>query len=335
MPSFDIITMGSAVRDTTLFTGKGKIIETPEDLTSQKLLAFEYGAKIHVDKAEVTLGGGGANTAVNLARLGYKVAAFVGVGDDQDGREVINAFDQNNVSLDYVQVKKKVKTGFSSILLSDKKEKDRIIFSYMGANEHIHLKQKDAKEMKAKWVYLASLCGHQCLDNLRNIFTLAHKKMSSIAWNPGSIQLRSGKKVLEPYLKATKILMLNKDEAIELVLSGIKMGRKNPRQLNKPVYLLNILHEWGPEVVVITNGKNGAWAYDGKKVYRQKIKRSKVVDTTGVGDAFNSTFLAGYIENNGDITAALKWASINAASVVTKVGAQNGLLTKKELIKKT
>ena len=44
---YDIITIGGATRDITFLTDKGKVIETPENLTEQALLCFEHGAKIY------------------------------------------------------------------------------------------------------------------------------------------------------------------------------------------------------------------------------------------------------------------------------------------------
>ena len=55
-----------------------------------------------------------------------------------------------------------------------------------------------------------------------------------------------------------------------------------------------------------------------------------MINTTGVGDGFGSSFIAGLIFQN-DITQAMKWGMINCASIVKQVGAQAGLLTKKEL----
>jgi hypothetical protein len=44
----DIITIGAAVKDFTLYPNEGKIFNTPQNLTAQKMLAFEYGAKINL-----------------------------------------------------------------------------------------------------------------------------------------------------------------------------------------------------------------------------------------------------------------------------------------------
>ena len=58
----------------------------------------------------------------------------------------------------------------------------------------------------------------------------------------------------------------------------------------------------------------------------------KVVETTGAGDAFASSFLSGLLKKN-DIKFALKLAIINAESVIQYHGAKNKLLTYREALK--
>ena len=53
-------------------------------------------------------------------------------------------------------------------------------------------------------------------------------------------------------------------------------------------------------------------------------------ERTGAGDAFASTFISA-LANGEDMEGALMWAPINSMSVVQKVGAQEGLLSKREL----
>ena len=121
-------------------------------------------------------------------------------------------------------------------------------------------------------------------------------------------------------------LILNKDEAIELVYSS---GRK----IESIDQLLKKIKAWGPKIIAITEGSRGAWLYDGRKIYHQAAYSVKIVDTTGAGDAFGSTLVAGLILYN-DLEKALKLAIINSASVLTEIGAHNGLLNLKELNKK-
>ncbi len=334
MAKFDVVTIGGVVRDFTFYTNKGKIIDTPEDLTAQRMLAFEYGAKINVNEAYQTLGGGAANTAASFARLGFKTAIVVKVGKDDIGKDIILKFKKEKINTNFIQTDPELMTGFSFILSADKKEREHIAFLHRGANEKLVFPTPKLKQLRSSWFYITSLSGPAWLKSLNGIFNLAFPRNIKIAWNPGNLQLQAGKKVISNLLKKTNVLILNKDEAIELVLSGMKVGRRNPRYLNQPLYLLNILNDWGPKIVVITDGKKGAWAYDGKKIYYQKIRKAKIINTVGVGDAFGSSFVAGLIKNKGDIKAALNWGMINSASILEHVGAQTGLLGIKDLQEK-
>ncbi len=55
--------------------------------------------------------------------------------------------------------------------------------------------------------------------------------------------------------------------------------------------LLRWAHAQGPEMVVATRGQHGALAFDGRRLYRQGIVETAVVDTLGAGDAFIARFL--------------------------------------------
>ena len=163
---------------------------------------------------------------------------------------------------------------------------------------------------------------------LKQVF---ENNQGKIFWNPGASQLAGGLKKLQPFFKKTYCLMLNRDEAIELILSSKKI---TGNFLDKMDNLLEIIKAYGPKIVAITDGNQGAYFYDGSNFYHQKIvKEKKHVDTTGIGDVYNSTFSAGLLFYNGDIIKAARLASRNAASKIAHLGAQNGLLSKKELMK--
>jgi sugar/nucleoside kinase (ribokinase family) len=57
----------------------------------------------------------------------------------------------------------------------------------------------------------------------------------------------------------------------------------------------------------------------------------KVVETTGAGDSFSSTFLVGLIKTN-EIEFSLKLAIINSHSVLKCKGAKNKLLTYEDAV---
>ena len=324
---YDFITIGGAAEDIEFVTDAGILINNKKDILRQKLLAFEYGAKIEIDKVHNNFGGGSANAAVCLARLGLCVANIGAIGGDERGRRVLENFKKQGVDNSLEQITKTGATSFSFILVSETGE--RIIFFSREAEKELRITEKELRSLKnAKWAYITALSG-RWRDNIKNIFSVNGIK---IAWNPGNAQLQSGARSIGKYLKKTEILIVNKDEAIELAMSDAGHNKKGIIFLNNIKNLLKIIYSYGSKIAVITDGKNGAFAYDGKKIYFQGIiKEKKRVDTTGVGDAFGSSFAAGMELYDGDIKKAMNLGARNSASVIAEIGAQNGLLSKKNI----
>lgn len=325
---YKIISIGGATRDITFLTEEGILIDNHRDILRQKLLAFEYGAKIQVNHFHNLFGGGATNSAINFARSGFKTACLACVGDDDSGRQIIKHLKDNRIATELISVNKKNETGLSCILVSQGGE--RIIFSNRSANSDLKIGIPEKNILAAAdWLYLASLSG-DWLKVAKKIFSTKGPK---IAWNPGSLQYQAGLKVLTPFLKKTNLLFVNKDEAIELVLSDSTYHGKQPDFLNDSQNLLMILKKTGPEIVVITDGANGADAYDGLNFYHQPIfKEKKRVDMTGVGDAFNSSFVIGLALTKGDIRQSLYLGAKNTAAKIAHFGAQNGLVDLRNLI---
>jgi ribokinase len=319
---YDFITIGGSTEDITLYTRDGKVIDNKDDVLCQKLFAFEYGAKLKVDRSFSSFGGGASNAAVCLSKIGFKVASLVSIGDDNRGREVLTNFKKNKVKTNLIQINKETETGFSFLIVGPGSE--HVVFSNRAANNELHIGVGAVSAIKkSKWVYITSL-GGKWNTVLDGVFSAEGVKK---AWNPGHIQLKAGFNAIGQYLEKTDMLTVNKDEAIELVVSKKEYRDKDAMFLNNSKNLLKVIQSWGPRIVVVTDGKNGANAYDGENYYHQDIiEEQKRVDTTGVGDAFGSTFTAGLEMYHGDIQKAMLAGVKNTASVIGKQGAQNGLL---------
>lgn len=331
---YDILTIGGATYDITFFPNVKEtfLIDNKQDVLRQKLLAFEHGAKISSEKVVHGFGGGAANVAVSLANLGFKSAAIVAIGSDIFGAEIIANFKKRKVSIDLIQKISRQNSDLAMIIIGP--DKDRVIFMDNNIKNKLQLSRKNIGAMNnTKWVYLASLSGEWQII-LAKVFAVKNKQQSlKIAWNPGQIQLIGGLKELGYFLKHTEVLILNQDEAIQLAIGDPDIKKQN-LNLNDIKILLSIIKNYGSRVIVITCGKGGAWAYDGVKMhYAPIIEGGERVDTTGVGDAFGSSFVAGLELFGGDIDKAMNLGILNTSSVVAMPGAQNGLLKKEDLIK--
>ncbi len=325
---FDFITIGGAVEDIAFYTDEGVLVENKKDVLRQKLVGFEYGAKIPVNKCESFFGGGAANAAVCLARLGFRAGALLNLGNDERGKKIKDVLAKEGVNGGLIKKSKIFPTGFSIVVIG--RDKEHVAFTVRGANQELDFNSLEKRTMaRASWIYLSSLSG-DWEKVLKKIFSLTGPK---VAWNPGGVQLAAGAGKLKKFLKKTEIFLVNKDEALELVVSDKKYGSRGNNFLNKKKNLFVALKSLGPKIVVITSGKDGADVYDGKNFYHKDsvMNQKNIADTTGVGDAFCSTFTAGFAKYKGDIKKSLNLAMKNAASVLRKAGAQNGLLPIKNL----
>lgn len=317
--SVQVVSIGSAVRDIIFYTNQAQIIKNPEnDPTRLKLIAFEYGAKIKSGQVSYLFGGGAANTALGFAKLGLRTATFIAVGQDGSGDELVAHLQAGKVQTQFVQ-RSSQPTG-QSFLVVESTTHEHVAFVSYGANETMQVSPAQLKQCPTDWFYVSSLATPNWVELMKRLTrTGAH-----LAWNPGAGQLQGSVKALRAILPGVTVLILNKDEATELTLRTMRGATASHLSAKN---LAQHVHTLGPDLVLITNGRHGAHVYDGQRFYFAKPSPDKPVDTTGAGDCFGSSFIAGLIRFSGDIAQALKLAIVNSTSLVSHTGAQQGLLS--------
>ena len=151
---------------------------------------------------------------------------------------------------------------------------------------------------------------------MERFFKKAKAIDTKIMFNPGVKELEN-QKALTRLLKYVDVLNVNKTEATQIVPGVV---------LSELLY-----HLCGyVETVIITDGSMGGIASNGTESYRFGIyEDQKVKDATGAGDAFGSGFLA-HLAAGYSFRNSLIFASANSTSVVSKLGANRGILTGKE-----
>lgn len=324
----DVLCVGSATRDVLFYTDQVEIIKNPKkDPTRLELFTTELGAKLRSDDVHFEFGGGAANTAVNFRGLGLKTGIATAVGSDHDGEAVFRMLMSKRIDTQFVRLSREHRTGFSFIL-TDAATGERSIYVHYGAVSDLNLTKTTVRKMHTKWFYISSISGKQWKSAMKLLTEQAEHTGAHIAWNPGGTQLAAGYNGLKQHLKKTSILILNRDEASELILSSGEVKKVGTMR-----QMLKRIHAWGPSIVVITDGKKGSMVYDGMEYYKQAAPVDKPVSTVGAGDCFGSSFVAGMIRYKGNIPKSLKLAQRNATSVVHSIGAQQGLLKWKDLPK--
>lgn len=334
---FDVITIGSATLDAFIETDLASIVSVSQMNTKRDFMSYPYGSKIEIDKFDFKTGGGGLNTAVNFAKLGLKTSAILKIGEEYEGENISSIMKKAHVDTSNLIHSKEHSTGFSIILISF--QGDRTVLAHRGANAHLKKSEINFDAIKnSKWLYIAPLNGDST-KVLDDIAQFAEKNDVNMAINVGTSSIKKGPKYLEKILKTAEVVIMNREEATMLTEISIRPDTKEEKFSDKKIHpdmvkMLKKLKSTHAKIVIITDGKDGAYAFDGKKYYHAPEFPAKVVSTLGAGDAFASTFVATLSLTNNDIQKSLGAASIVAASTVEKFGAQDGFLTYKEILKK-
>ena len=312
---FDVVSVGSAKIDAYLFVHDANTHFRLNKPTNE--FCVRFGEKIIVDKCAFTLGGNAANVAVGLSRLGLKSTIFAEIGDDELSQRIITTFKKEKVQIDHIKQSKNEQTSLS-VILNFKNE--RTIFS-----EHVYRNHDfNFDNLSTKWVYLTSI-GEEWKNAYKKVANFVKQTKAHLAFNPGTLQINAGSDAIKNIMALTDILFLNKEEASQITNSDNKEIIKE---------LLIKLQNFGPKIVVVTDGQNGSYVLnENKQMFTYGIIPCKIVEKTGAGDAYTTGFLAAIL-HEVPIKEAMKWGTLNAASVVGQIGAQGGLLGKREMEEK-
>ena len=306
----DILTIGDATIDTFLFIQDAQVNCSLKKDACQ--LCVNYADKLPVDRLERMVAGNAANNAVGSARLGLKTAFVSQLGNDGSGQWIREKLKEEGVNTTLVSIDKNLETNASTVLSF---QGERTIFVY-------HAPRKYALPQKmpdAKFVYYTSVGEHHARLN-KDIVRYVKKTGARLAFNPGTYQMRAGLEGLKPVLAVCEILFVNKEEAARIL----------GKEYSDIKGYMRALRELGPQIVVITDGTQGSYAFDGEKTYFMGIPDTKVVERTGAGDSFATGFVAARFYGK-TVPQAMCWGTMNASSVVMYVGPQKGLLSRSKI----
>lgn len=323
--SYEVICVGSVSKDIFFPTDEGVIIETPEDITSKQKIAFELGGKYRVADRYEAVGGVAANVAHGLRRLGHRAGCYSKKGDDDIGKWIDAEFKRERVSTEFLFTDTEVRSDLSAIIVLTQNG-ERTIFHNRDANEKLEIIGENFSD--TRWVFISALNG-DWKGNLQKLLAAKERYGFLIALNPGQHNIKEDAELMLATLKQADILLLNKDEAIEII-KRTQSGMAE-EYLDDELFLLRTLSSFGAGIIGMTDGKRGAWACDGKEYWHCPIHtRTIVADSTGAGDAFGSGFFAALLDGQ-PLSRALSFGIANSGSVVGTYGAIEGLLSKDQM----
>lgn len=319
-PKYDFISIGDCTIDAFIKLHDASVHCDLNHKNCQLCLSF--ADKVPYEELTVVAGVGNAsNVAVGASRLGVRAAAFNAIGDDFFGKQILEVYKKEKVGKEYVKINPGKPTNYHFVL--NYKAERTILVKHQD-----YFYYEPARLNKTPWVYFSSM-GEHALSFYRKLGRyLGRNRDIKMGFNPGTFQLKLGVKKLREIYRRTYVLFVNFEEA-QRILHNSPKARSRP-QIAK--LLFRGLHKLGPQIVAITDGPEGAYASHGKSQYFMPIypDPKPPLERTGAGDAFSTGFIAALIYGL-PVPEALRWGPVNSMNVVQHVGAQKGLLTKREL----
>jgi len=284
-------------------------------------ISMRWGDKIPYKKLTVVPAvGNGPNASVSAQRLGAESYLLTHIGNDNHGKECLEALEKNGVHTDYVITENGQDTNYHFVLSYDAER--TILIKHAPFSYNL---KRDIKDFTPEWIYFTSVA-EDSLPYHHEIAEWVQENNINMAFQPGTFQISLGYQELKDIYEATKIFFCNKEEAIRILEPVTELADHDMKTL------LKAMHDLGPSIVCLTDGPDGAYAYDGDEAWFVPMypDPKEPLDRTGAGDSFSSTFTTVYAET-GSLKEALLRGPINSMSVVQYMGAQEGLLQRDRL----
>lgn len=285
-----------------------------ESLTQNKdHFELAVGGKYFADHFYEGLGGGGANVAIGVEKAGLQAGLIAKIGENAFTKLIMEKLENSGVTFKgYCQMEEDY-TNISSVLLTAKGEKT--IINYRTPHQHVITCEDDLNLLKkGKSLYMANL-SRVPLDERISILRFAKENNMITFANLNVTDCRRPIDQIRKFLAHVDVFIINTHEFADIVKTSYGSVDFHSKVTKKYAPF----HE--DQLVVVTDGSKGSYAYFEDKVYHKAAEPvERVLDTTGAGDGFTAGFIAEYLKSDKDITSSLEKGAKYAVKIISKLG---------------
>ncbi|RMG44528.1 MAG: D-glycero-beta-D-manno-heptose-7-phosphate kinase [Candidatus Dadabacteria bacterium] len=271
---------------------------------------------VSVEKIEDRLGGAG-NVVRNIVSLGGKVTLCGFIGDDQEGKTVLQLLEQDNVNRDGVMIDRSRPTTVKTRVIAHRQQVVRIDREEKAAPAAA-LSEGFATVVEAQ---LNDVSGVIVSDYAKGAISAPLMKRLSNARANGLISLAERPLIVDPkpvnssLYQGVSVATPNRREAEKI--SGIKIiDRESTLEAGR-----KLLSDWQAEMMMVTLGEDGLMiisSQEDKGVFLDTVAQ-EVYDVSGAGDTVVAVFSAA-LAAGAPAELAGDLANIAAGVVVSEVG---------------
>lgn len=295
-PSFDIVGLGLATVDILTLAPR---LPQPDDVLAARQIVIQGGGPV-------------ATAVVAAARLGAAAAYLGPLGRGRWGDFTAAEFSRYGVETAYAPISAGGDQSLSVILIDEASGRRSILYARGDLPDLAPSAVPPELITQARALHLDG--GH--IAAALHAAHLARSANVTVSFDGGAGEKWPGVDALLPLVD---LMVVARRFAQEYT------GEEDPRVAGPA-----LLSAYRPRQVVITDGENGAWYWDGRDHFHQPAFRVDVVDTTGAGDVFHGAFLFAHLQG-WDSRRCLAFASAAAALTCRQVGGRAGLFTGAEV----
>ena len=268
------------------------------------------------------VGGGPANTAKALSKLGIATQFIDGISNDQYGQMALKELRKDDVLLDFIKFSDKP-TCLAIISLNSKGVASyEFVIDNTATFDFSHAWLPDPINIKPSLLHIGTLV--TAIEPAATVLFEWAKKVASVA-----------PIVFDPNIRPA--VMNNRSEYVEQVerwvgiSSAVKVSDDDIYWLYPGEDLDKVTKRWlgmGPELIVVTFGDKGLAGYRQDSKISVDAKKVVVADTVGAGDTVGAILVEAIIEDGLDkltderLTLMLDRAARAAAITVSRTGAR-------------
>ncbi len=250
-------------------------------------------------------GGGPAATGLVAAeKLGVSTAYIGVLSDDNGGVFLKKDFEKYSVDTSLIEIKSGYRSFTSVIWLCEKHASRTCVFD-KGDLPPLVLNEKQIQAIKDAEILMVD--GNELEAAIAGA-KIARENGTAVLYDCGGLY-----EGVSELLALTDIMIPSKEFAL---------GHTGCADIESAAKKLMALYS--PKVVIITDGKNGGYIYNGEDIKHYPIYPAKVVDSNGSGDVFHGAFAAG-LAKGYDFEKCCHFSSAVSAMKCMGVGARESV----------
>jgi fructokinase len=267
------------------------------------------------------VGGGPANTAKALAKLGVKTYFIDGISNDEYGQIAKHELISAHVSLDYAQYSNKPTCTAKVILSSSGSASYEFVIKDTASFDFSHQWLPDPQNIKPSLLHIGTLAT-VIEPGASVLFKWAQSvaNVAPIVFDPN----------IRPAVMDNRVEYMKMVEKWVTISSAVKVSDEDLNWLYPGKVIDQIVNEWlevGVELVVVTLGDKGITAYRKNEQISVYAVKVVVADTVGAGDTVGAVLVEAIVNNGldkltGEVLKSMLNRAVKAAAItVSRTGA--------------